>query len=309
MKFLAQHLSLVAGLSGTFASPIESKAAKTTKNFVVFGDSYSTVGFWPGGQLPSASNPIGNPSLPGQTTSAGLNWVGHVTSTLNTSLILTYDFAYSGATVDKKIVNSWAQYSFSDQVDLYKQYVAPKISKDETLVAIWNGINDVGEAFWSKTNALVTECVNRYFELVQTLVDDGFKNFVLLSIPGKPKYHKTTSVLLTYVSAYADQFPKMIGQPPADLARLRADIISYNKALKNKAAAFASSHPGVKLQIFDTKPSFDQVINNYASYGAKDDTCFGSANCLWADDYHASGAIHKLLAQNFAKAVHGAFIF
>lgn len=148
------------------------------------GDSYSTVGFWAGGQLPSPSNPIGNPGLPGQTTSAGLNWVGHVTSTLNTSLILTYDFAYSGATIDKKIVNSWAQYSMSDQVALYKQYVSPTMSTDDSLVAIWIGINDVGEAFWSKTSALVNECVGRYFELLQSLVDEGFDKFVLLSIPG-----------------------------------------------------------------------------------------------------------------------------
>ncbi|EGU83178.1 hypothetical protein FOXB_06300 [Fusarium oxysporum f. sp. conglutinans Fo5176] len=256
------------------------------------GDSYSTVGFWFGGQLPSSSNPIGNPGLPGQTTSAGLNWVGHVTSTLNTSLILTYDFAYSGATVDKKIVNSWAQYSMSEQVDLYKQYVAPKITKADTLVAFWIGINDVGEAFWSKKSALVTECVNRYFELLQVLVNDGYSKFVLLSIP-----------------AYADQFPKMIGQPEVDLARLRSDIISYNNAVKTKAASFTSSHPNVKIQIFDTKPSFDQVVNNYAAYGAKDATCFGASNCLWADDYHASGAIHKLLAQNLVKAVKGIFVF
>ncbi|KAF4436700.1 hypothetical protein FACUT_6295 [Fusarium acutatum] len=267
-------------------------AAQTTKNLIVFGDSYSTVGFWPGGQLPSASNPIGNPGLPGQTTSAGLNWVGHVTSTLNTSLILTYDFAYSGATVDKKIVNSWAQYSMSEQVDLYKQYAAPKITKADTLVAFWIGINDVGEAFWSKKSALVTECVNRYFELLQVLVNDGYSKFVLLSIP-----------------AYADQFPKMIGQPEVDLARLRSDIISYNNAVKAKAASFTSSHPNVKIQIFDTKPSFDQVVNNYAAYGAKDATCFGASNCLWADDYHASGAIHKLLAQNLVKAVKGVFVF
>jgi hypothetical protein len=72
----------------------------------------------------------------------------------------------------------------SDQVVLHKQYVAPVISDADTLVAIWIGINDVGEAFWSKTSALVTECVNRYFELLQTLVDDGFDKFVLLNIPG-----------------------------------------------------------------------------------------------------------------------------
>ncbi|CCT74529.1 related to cellulose-binding GDSL lipase/acylhydrolase [Fusarium fujikuroi] len=291
MKLFDQCLLLAAGLSEALASPVASMAAQTTKNLIVFGDSYSTVGFWPGGQLPSASNPIGNPGLPGQTTSAGLNWVGHVTSTLNTSLILTYDFAYSGATVDKKIVNSWAQYSMSDQVDLYKQYVAPKITKVDTLVAFWIGINDVGEAFWSKKSALVTECVDRYFELLQVLVNDGYSKFVLLSIP-----------------AYADQFPKMIGQPEVDLARLRSDIISYNNAVKAKAASFTSSHPSVKIQIFDTKPSFDQVVNNYAAYGAKDATCFGASNCLWADDYHASGAIHKLLAQNLVKAVKGVFV-
>lgn len=75
----------------------------------------------------------------------------------------------------------------SDQVDLYKQYVAPKITKVDTLVALWIGINDVGEAFWSKKSALVTECVNRYFELLQVLVNDGYSKFVLLSIPGKPR--------------------------------------------------------------------------------------------------------------------------
>jgi phospholipase/lecithinase/hemolysin len=101
----------------------------------------------------------------------------------------------------------------------------------------------------------------------------------------------------------------MIGQPEVDLARLRADIVSYNEAVQSKAAAFASSHPDIKLQVFDTNPSFNQVINNYANYGAKDATCFGSSNCLWADDYHASGAIHKLLAQNLVKAVRGTFTF
>ena len=198
----------------------------------------------------------------------------------------------------------------SDQVALYKQYVAPKISDADTLVAFWIGINDVGESFWSKTNAPVTKCVDRYFELLKELVDDGYKKFVLLSIPGELRTVGTMRhELLTNNVAYADQFPKMIGQPEVDLARLRSDIISYNKAVKSRAAAFTSSHPDVKIEIFDTKASFDKVIGNYAAYGAKDATCFGSSNCLWADDYHASGAIHKLLAQNLVKAVNGIFTF
>ncbi|KAF4995846.1 hypothetical protein FDECE_12679 [Fusarium decemcellulare] len=290
MESLAKYLALAAGLSQAFASPVVPRAV--TKHLVVFGDSYSTVGFWPGGELATAANPLGNPSLPGQTTANGLNWVGHVTSTLNTSLVLTYDFAVSGATVDKDIVETYAQYCVDDQVAQYKQYVSSKITKADTLVAVWIGINDLGEPFWDKTDAPVDKTMDRYFELLQTLVDDGLNNFALLTVP-----------------PFADQIPAMQGQPEADLARLRSGITAYNKALSTRVAAFKSSNSGVKALVFDTKPSFDTVVNAPASYGAKDATCYGSSDCLWTDTYHAGGAIHKLVAQNFVKGVASNFVF
>ncbi|KAF5022839.1 hypothetical protein F66182_5133 [Fusarium sp. NRRL 66182] len=292
MKSLVQCVSLAAGLSQAVANPMTERADKVAKNFVVFGDSYSAVGFWPAGELPSATNPIGNPGLPGQTTSAGLNWVGYATTTLNTSLVLTYDFASSGATTDKGIIDSWAQYSFEEQVALYKQYIAPKISKADTLVAIWVGINDVGEPFWRKTEAPIAQILDRYFELVQDLIDYGLTKFVLLDVPN-----------------FSDQFPAMKDQPEADLDRLRTYIAAYNKDIKSRAATFASSHPSIKLQVFNTNPSFEKVIKDYGAYGARDATCYGSSNCLWADSYHASGPIHKVVAQNFVKAVQNIFTF
>ncbi|EFQ33588.1 GDSL-like Lipase/Acylhydrolase [Colletotrichum graminicola] len=294
MQFSTRALSLAVGLSLSSASPAPYASPRqiTHKNLVVFGDSYSTVGFWPGGTLPAAGNPLGNPALPGQTTSSGLNWVGHLTSTLNTSLLLTYDFAVTGATTDKHIVDTYAQYCVDDQIGQYTQYVSSKINKADTLVAVWIGINDVGEPFWDRQAAPVAKTMNRYFQLLQTLVDDGLENFVLLTIP-----------------PFSDQIPAMIGQPEADLARLRSDIESYNQALKEGLAAFKSSNSSVKALVFDTRPSFDLVVNKFAEYGARDATCYGSRDCLWADNYHAGQAIHRLLAENLVKAVGGNFVF
>lgn len=147
------------------------------------GDSYSTVGFWPGGDQPSASSPLGNPALPGTTTSGGLNWVGQVTSTLNTTLTLTWDFAVSGATTDKDIVDSYASACVDDQVDQFDQYLSGKPPGDDSLVVFWTGINDVGESFWDGTAAPIEKVMDRYFELLTHLFDAGVKKFVLFTVP------------------------------------------------------------------------------------------------------------------------------
>ncbi|RBQ79484.1 hypothetical protein FVER14953_11869 [Fusarium verticillioides] len=256
------------------------------------GDSYSTVGFWPGGDLPSAGSPLGNPALPGQTTANGLNWVGQLTSVLNTSTILTYDFAVTGATVDKEIVSTYAQYCVDDQVAQYKEYVADKISSAETLVAVWIGINDLGEPFWKKSAAPIEKTMDRYFELLKTLPEAGLKKFALLTVP-----------------PFADQIPAMIGQSESDLKTLRADIIAYNKALTERAATFSNSSSDIEVTVFDTKPTFDSAVKNFKEYGAKDAACYGGNDCLWTDTYHAGVAIHKAFAKNFAESISKTFTF
>ncbi|QGI63796.1 hypothetical protein CEK27_007767 [Fusarium fujikuroi] len=284
MRSFLQLLSLAAGLSQATATPVLSRAAGAAKNLVVFGDSYSTVGFWPGGDLPSPGSPLGNPALPGQTTANGLNWVGQLTSVLNTSSVLTYDFAVTGATVDKEIVSTYAQYCVDDQVAQYREYVANKISSAETLVAVWIGINDLGEPFWKKSAAPIEKTMDRYFELLKMLSEAGLKKFALLTVP-----------------PFADQIPAMIGQSESDLKTLRADIIAYNKALTERAATFSKSGSGIEVTVFDTKPTFDTAVKNFKEYGAKDATCYGANECLWTDTYHAGVAIHKALATNFAE--------
>ncbi|RYO74218.1 hypothetical protein DL766_002965 [Monosporascus sp. MC13-8B] len=257
----------------SFISPSTAQAG--TKYFMVFGDSYSTTGSWFPGDKPSARNPIGNPSMPGQTTSGGLNWVGQVTSKLNNSLILTYDFAVTGATTDKELVDTYASDCFDDQVGTFHSNLARKPSyapwtPKNTLAAVWIGINDVGENFWDRKPAPIGIILDRYFELLQTLYDDGIRNLVLLTIP---------------------------------------HIVTYNSDISRRLAAFKSANRGVTAQVFDTAPYFEVAMNNPKAYGARDATCVNSdgVSCLWHDNYHPGLAIHKLVAQGFVKTLTGSF--
>jgi phospholipase/lecithinase/hemolysin len=115
--------------------------------------------------------------------------------------------------------------------------------------------------------------------------------------------------ILTCDQAFSDQIPAMNGQSEADLNQLRSDITAYNKALTERATSFSSSHSGVEVIVFDTKPTFDAAVKNFEAYGAKDATCYGGTDCLWTDTYHAGVAIHKAIAKNFAEAISKVFTF
>lgn len=162
-----------------------------TRYLFVFGDSYSTTEFYIQGGYPSASDPIGLPALPGDTTSGGINWVGLVTSELNTSLVLTYDWAYYGADTSNAIINTGVTTDFIAQVGEFEEYLVPAPSEapwtaTNSLVAVWMGINDVGECFWESslyTTCPITEVMETYFGLLEDLYNDGVRDFVLMMVP------------------------------------------------------------------------------------------------------------------------------
>lgn len=155
------------------------------------GDSYSTTSFYIQGGYPSASDPIGLPALPGSTTSGGLNWVGQVTSKLNSSLVLTYDWAYYGADTSNAIINTGVTTDFIAQVAEFDEYLVPPPSQASwtganSLVAVWMGINDVGECFWESTiysTCPIDDVMETYFGLLADLYGYGVRNFVLLMVP------------------------------------------------------------------------------------------------------------------------------
>ena len=112
------------------------------------GDSYSQTGFDPTQQLASASNPLGNPTLPGYTTSGGPNWIGYYITQFNSSPVYSYNFASGGATTDANLVKPYAStvLSLVDQVTQYENSAKTipgfvEWTAVNSLFAIWIGVN------------------------------------------------------------------------------------------------------------------------------------------------------------------------
>ena len=84
------------------------------------------------------------------------NWIDEVTVKYNKSLILTYNFAYGGATINASLVppsNPTIQ-TLEDQVNDFLSTVASKPAtapwtSDSAIFSFWIGINDIGISYAS----------------------------------------------------------------------------------------------------------------------------------------------------------------
>ncbi|CAG9946572.1 unnamed protein product [Clonostachys rosea f. rosea IK726] len=263
--------------------------------FITFGDSYSQTGFDITGTKPNPSNPLGNPDLPGWTTTGGLNWLGFLVTNYNASLVYSYNLADGGATTDAELIAPWSPtvLSFIDQTTKFSNNLASKPSyapwtSDNTLVGVWMGVNDVGNAFYlNGWEALITKVLGRYFEQLQIMYNAGVRKFVLLGVPPTQKT------------------PLMLANGEASNIQLENTISFYNNLISTSLASFKSKNSGVTSWVVDTTAPFNEAINNPSRYGAPDATCYNSdgKSCLWKDNYHPGIEIQKLVAAAVAKAV------
>ncbi|KPM45267.1 hypothetical protein AK830_g1303 [Neonectria ditissima] len=294
------QISVFAVLAGAsaFLLPLVT-AVEDVKYFISFGDSYSQTGFDVTSTQPSAANPLGNPSLPGWTASGGLNWVGFMVTEFNTSLTLSYNFAYGGATVDADLVKPYADtvLSLIDQVEQFSNSIADHPAEapwtsDNTIVGIWMGVNDVGNSYYlDGVSELLVKVVDAYFEQLQILYDAGVRNFALLTMPP------------------TNLTPLMIAQGEASNKLLVAAIDEFNELLQSKLEEFNDANEGVTSKITDTAAAFNKAVEDPEAYGALDATCYNSdgVSCLWFNDYHPAVAIEKLVAAQVANDWDGFF--
>lgn len=80
------------------------------------------------------------------TTGGGINWIGDLTTSDNETLILNYNLAVGGATIDNLIINAGVE-DMTTQVATFlsvygdKPGIAPWAS-DNTVFGFWIGINE-----------------------------------------------------------------------------------------------------------------------------------------------------------------------
>ncbi|KAK3063792.1 hypothetical protein LTS18_012705 [Coniosporium uncinatum] len=220
------------------------------KHMFVFGDSYSQTGFNLEGTQPAPSNPLGNPTYPG-----GPNWVDFLTTTYNDSLVLTYNLASGGATVDSNLVRPYAEtvLSIKDQVEdsyLTKYGDADFWDPLSTLFAFWIGINDVGNAHgWpNNTSGEVFDLIfSQYSTLVEKVVGTGARNFVFLNVPPVQRSPLTTQ------QAIAN---------PTVVSREEAAVKNWNERIDALASNIQTKHQGITAMVFDAYSVFSEVLSN-----------------------------------------------
>ncbi|GJE94718.1 hypothetical protein PsYK624_108890 [Phanerochaete sordida] len=156
-------------------SPVNAK----TNFWFSFGDSYTQTGFVDTDTLPAVGNPLGNPPFPGYTAVGGTNWIDEITVKYNNSLVLTYNYAYGGATIDASLVAPYEPtvLSLTDQVNDFLS--SPVVSKPATapwtsanaMFSFWIGINDIGNSYYQSgsRDAFSDTLLNAYFALVDKL--------------------------------------------------------------------------------------------------------------------------------------------
>ncbi|PIL33756.1 hypothetical protein GSI_04381 [Ganoderma sinense ZZ0214-1] len=122
------------------------------KYWFAFGDSYTSRGFNVSGTLPAPGNPFGNPAYPG-ATGVGANWLDFDTTVYNRTLILTYDYAAAGATINTTLVApTLATRDFIQQVDEFEAGAAQRPTSAPwtsfgALFSVWFGINDINNSY------------------------------------------------------------------------------------------------------------------------------------------------------------------
>lgn len=121
-------------------------------------------------------------SFQGYTAVGGTNWVDVVTTVYNKSLVLTYNYAYGGATINASLVAPYEStvLSLTDQVNEFLATAATKPASTpwtsaDSLFSIWIGINDIGNSYGnSGETAFCDTLLNAEFALVQELVSPRF---------------------------------------------------------------------------------------------------------------------------------------
>ncbi|KAL3475185.1 GDSL lipase/esterase [Aspergillus californicus] len=278
---------LVAGaIPMALARPWRRQAADTTY-FFTFGNSYTQTGFSTTGEQPSYSNPVGNPALGTGTTTGGLNWVGYLTTEQNASLVLSYNLAIGGATIDDSLVAS-SQGDLVSQVDTFQQTYSDSPESapwtaENAVFGFWIGVNDIGNAFYNTdADTFIPQLIERLRSLVQQIISAGGRKFLFLNVPP------------------TSRTPYFTEQGEATMEQQAAYLEVYNQELQSMVTSLSGNSTEITTVLYDSWSFMTDVLDNPTEYGFQDATCINEdgVTCVWWNDYHPSAKYHQLQAED-----------
>ncbi|KAI0806645.1 hypothetical protein C8Q74DRAFT_1223444 [Fomes fomentarius] len=254
---------------------------KNIKYIVVFGDSFSAVGYNSNMRKPSAENPLGV-GYPGLTSCERVdestqevtfepNWVGHLVQAVNDERkddpLLVYDYATSGDTIARMKLKQIRR-EFHPHLAPHPAW-APWSATD-TLFITWIGLNDCSWNIRLRMSSAQAS-LDDLFVNQEALYEAGARNFCLIDLPpvhtfpGGPTGHPT---------AWA----------------------SWNALLREGAEKFAAAHSDATVLIFSSWDVFTKVLADPTVAGLPqgDATDRGA---LFVDGFHPASTLHAVIAK------------
>ncbi|EIW61098.1 uncharacterized protein TRAVEDRAFT_28408 [Trametes versicolor FP-101664 SS1] len=249
---------------------------------VIFGDSFSSVGYSAGSSNPSADEPLGI-VFPGETSCERLdevtqqtvhdpNWVGHLVRSVNAQrpdkALLVYDYAIPGDTVARMKIKQVGK-EFLPHVGSHPAW-APWTASD-TLFLTWIGINDCTWNLHLQAPS-AQACLDDLFAAQEKLYQAGARNFCFVDVPP------------------AHTLPKGPKTP-----RAKAAYESWNPLLRSGAEAFSAAHPDATVLLFSSWDLFTRVLSDPLAAGVAHEAATRAA--LFADGFLPSSAMHAVIAR------------
>ncbi|KAF7629038.1 hypothetical protein AFCA_000750 [Aspergillus flavus] len=292
MKLLNSWL-MASAISTVAARPWPRAANTTSTYFFTFGNSYTQTGFSTTGEQPSPSNPMGNPALGTGTTTGGENWVGYLTTAQNASLVLSYNLAVGGASIDNSLVQGSTDVDLASQVDIFDETYSSKPasapwSAENSVFGFWIGINDIGNAFYNTdADTFTPQLIARLASLVERIYSAGGRKFLFLNVPP------------------TSRSPMFIDQGNATVEQHAAYLAVYNRNLEAMVDGFKTNHTDVTVAYYDSWSFMTKILDDPTDYGFPDATCINDdgTSCIWWNDYHPSAKYHQLQAEDMKKVL------
>ncbi|ETW83815.1 carbohydrate esterase family 16 protein [Heterobasidion irregulare TC 32-1] len=243
------------------------------KKLVIFGDSYSYVGYHSQAPPPTAARPLGVPfpgvpvNEPGQS-----NWVGHLITSHShgQANILVYDYAVRGDTapgVRRQILEQ-----FLPTVGRKPRWASWTAA--ETLFVTWVGTNDC-----RLLCVEIQEIVRNLFAAQEQLYRAGARNFVFIDVP---PIHRSPVGPIDGNNTFAQPF------------------LIWNEELRSAVANFTALHPDVTSMVFSSWGTFSSVLDTPTAYGMRAQDTRVMGGTIWYDHIHPSTRLASVVARDLA---------
>ncbi|RPD55367.1 hypothetical protein L226DRAFT_491896 [Lentinus tigrinus ALCF2SS1-7] len=251
------------------------------KHLVVFGDSFSAVGYSSKEEHPSPEHPLGI-EIPGLTSCECVdettgevtfepNWVGHLVQSVNEmrpqNSLLVYDYAVSGDTVAR--MKLW-------QVKKeFLPYLAPRPewapwTPSDTLFMTWIGINDCTYNLRLQPSS-IDPSFDDLFKSQESMYAAGARNFCFIDVPP------------------VHTFPK-----GPKTSRAKDAYAAWNPMLRRRAEQFSEAHQDATVLVFSSWDLFNRVLSDPHSVGLPQSTDWET---LFVDGFHPSSVLHRIVSQ------------